>query len=199
MLCFCSYVFVDENQEINSDFEGDTENENNSNKQNNKAGARWDRDESKKLKRLVAKQGGTRDINWADIAQKLGTQRTARAVQDRYHKEVKTKNTKKSVLWTKNEQNKLMEIVNKYTDKSGNNWKQIAIEFNANNETKRTQNALQTKHHELKKSGKQSKRKKAKLQKTRVKKLHFFIFYPMSFYCLSVFNKSAKAKTNSML
>ena len=168
--------------ETNSDFEGDTENDSNSIKENNKAGARWDPDENKKLKRLVAKHGGTRNINWSKIAQKLGTERTAKAVAFQYRKQDKTRNRKQCVSWTKSEEEKLMRIVNKSADKSGNNWKQIAIEFNANNETKRTKDALRIKHAELKKSKQQSRRKKAKLQKTRVKDLHSFISYLINLF-----------------
>ena len=114
----------------------------------------WFADEKKRLNELVKDdlKSVNEKINWSDIAQKLGTQRSAASVQTNYRKffgKLPKKKSQKSVLWTKTEENELRKIVDGRADKNSNDWEQIAKEFNAKNKTKRTEKALQARYNKI--------------------------------------------------
>ena len=114
----------------------------------------WFADEKKRLNELVKDdlKSDNEKINWSDIAQKLGTQRSPASVQMNYRKffgKLPKKKREKSALWTRTEENELRQIVDGRADKNSNDWEQIAEEYNAKNKPKRTEKALQARYNKI--------------------------------------------------
>ena len=151
------------------------------NKSKKRMNALWTKREKKLLKKMVSKalesaNGEIKSINWSDIARKLGTKRSANAVNTQYTKiSKKAKKRKQHVLWTRDEENKLKQIVDDRADKSCIEWKQIEKDFNSQNGTKRSKPALQDKYYKI------TMNERPKPQKTRVKIAYFSLLILLTF------------------